>query len=72
MTALTPRQQIIYDEISAYKNRMGRWPYASLVKSALKMSDSTFWITFKRMKEKGFVEYASDFDNGKSRQVKTI
>lgn len=71
MTALTPRQQEIYDEITEYKERMGKWPYASLVKKICRMSDSTFWITFGRMREKGFVEYASDFDNGKSRQIKT-
>lgn len=72
MSALTPRQQEIYDEIKLYNDRMGRWPYASVIKKICKLSDSTFWITFKRMKEKGFVEYAGDFENGKSRQVKVL
>jgi hypothetical protein len=67
---MTPRQQMIYDEIKSYQERMGRFPLASTIRSIVGGSYSTFWITFKRMKEQGYVDYASDFENGKSRKIK--
>ena len=69
---MTPRQQLIYDEIKAYEKRMdGLHPYASTIRKIVGGSYSTFWITFARMRAEGFVDYASDFEIGKSRRIKT-
>lgn len=67
---MTPEQYKIYNEIKLYQERMGKYPLASTIKKLCGKTDSTFWITFKRMRENGDVDYASDFVNGKSRKIK--